>query len=386
MEKEPRGLPSVNEKDKKSDGAISAQEFLDDLFGPGASQEEITPLERPGYQELQSEIQERKRVLLADMVRHQIKNRDFRQHGMSRIIGSDPAKVKATDLHYQNKFLDQAPEVFEEEKTPEWTRVLETIIKKMPEFIRAYGGQPVGEIKPEHFHLANMDKEGAQTSDFSVLSAPHSGGVFKPFLQRVGLKQNLPLESLKGNLLLQADIAAHELIHFHAFQSVETNQKESGEIRRIGLGINSKKRGKLFLNSLNEAITEELTRRFDDFCFCDIPELQSGLEERNHYIAEKYQSSQWPEKIDEILLIFKKEDSQGRETKKELPRRYKDVRRTLQMVINAVYERFPGKFSTKEDVFRVFAKAALSGKLLELARLLEATYGKGGFRRVAEGT
>ncbi len=386
MEKEPGDISPVNEKDKKPKGGISAQEILDSIFGLGAGQEEITPLERPRYQELQNEIQERKKALLADMARHQINNEGFRQHGISRIIGPDPAEVKAADLHYQQKFVDQTPESFEIEKTPERTRVLETIIKKMPEFIRAYGGQPVGEIKPEHFHLVDLSKEGAQASDFSALSALRSKGFYRPSLQRVGLKQNLPLERLKDNLLFQAGITTHELIHFHAFQAVETRRNEPAEIRRVGLGIHSKKWGKRFLDSLNEAITEELTRRFEDFCFYDVSELQPELEKRNRYIAGKYQPSQWPEKINEICLIFEKKNSRGEEVEKELPRSYKEARRTLQMIIKSVYERFPGKFSTKEDVFRVFAKAALSGKLLELARLLEATYGKGGFRRVAEGT
>jgi hypothetical protein len=50
--------------------------------------------------------------------------------------------------------------------------------------------------------------------------------------------------------------------------------------------------------------------------------------------------------------------------------------------VKETYERNPGHFTSTEEVFKVFAEAVLSGRLLELARLIDQTFGKGAFRKL----
>jgi hypothetical protein len=62
--------------------------------------------------------------------------------------------------------------------------------------------------------------------------------------------------------------------------------------------------------------------------------------------------------------------------------RYKKQRDRLNVLVKEIYERNREHFTSTEEVFRVFAEAVLSGRLLELARLIDQTFGKGAFRKL----
>jgi len=51
-------------------------------------------------------------------------------------------------------------------------------------------------------------------------------------------------------------------------------------------------------------------------------------------------------------------------------------------VISEIYQRNKGEFGSEEEIFKTFAKAVLTGRLMELARLIDNTYGKGSFRKL----
>ena len=65
---------------------------------------------------------------------------------------------------------------------------------------------------------------------------------------------------------------------------------------------------------------------------------------------------------------------------------YFKERAALKKLIQTLYEKNEDEFESEEEVFNLFAKAAISGRLLPVARLIEKTFGKGSFRELGEET
>ncbi len=66
--------------------------------------------------------------------------------------------------------------------------------------------------------------------------------------------------------------------------------------------------------------------------------------------------------------------------------RYGTERQRLKELIATLYEANKTLFKNEEDVFAYFAKAVFTGRLLDIARLVEKTLGKGAIRTLGEQT
>ncbi len=65
---------------------------------------------------------------------------------------------------------------------------------------------------------------------------------------------------------------------------------------------------------------------------------------------------------------------------------YIKERGKLNRIVKDIFKNNTSDFKSVEEIFDIFAKAAMSGKLLPVARLIEKTYGKGSFRKLGEET
>lgn len=65
---------------------------------------------------------------------------------------------------------------------------------------------------------------------------------------------------------------------------------------------------------------------------------------------------------------------------------YPKERLQFDELIDKIYEknREDEDFKDREEVFNLFARATMSGRLLTLVRLIEKTFGKGAFRKLGE--
>ena len=63
---------------------------------------------------------------------------------------------------------------------------------------------------------------------------------------------------------------------------------------------------------------------------------------------------------------------------------YLEFREVLKTFIDEIYEKNKDMFNSKDDIFKLFAQAAVGGQVLPLARVWEKTYGKGSFRDLGE--
>ena len=63
---------------------------------------------------------------------------------------------------------------------------------------------------------------------------------------------------------------------------------------------------------------------------------------------------------------------------------YEETRAILNALIDKIAAQNSQGFPDREQVFDVFAQAKLSGRILELGRLTDSTFGAGTFRKIGE--
>jgi hypothetical protein len=151
----------------------------------------------------------------------------------------------------------------------------------------------------------------------------------------------LPQESLMG-------VIVHEVIHRNSFNSITQyrNLDSSGShyaIRRSGIMSVVGGRENDHVDAyvwLNEAVTDELTARY-----------------MNRYLGVDWKS---------------------------MDNTYGQFRKTLIKIIDLIYERFPEKYTSTEEVFKLFSRAALNGRLLPVARAIEKALGRKAFREMVK--
>jgi len=317
-----------------------------------------------------------------------------RETGFSEIVGVNPeqkGKVsnfakEVLDNQSRKTIFENSPEIgqFEREKTREETEMIKDILDKMPDFVRRYGGIPIF-LEPKHIHILDESRLDEETRKKKLES--EEGGGYLPDQQFAYIFD-------AGSNLINAQKIIHEILHFNSFQSLEKVPEESKSLRtrlrRVGFQIfsyNPKDKKdvyspeNIYFNEFNEAVIEELTKRFDKEYFDSIPGTAEGVKERQSFI-DKYS----PKEDNDISSVITKQLESGKWRTVIKQYEYSKERRKLNELTKDIYERNPDRFESTEDVFNVFAKATMGGKLSETARLIEKTYGKGSFRKWGEGT
>ncbi|KKR23547.1 MAG: hypothetical protein UT53_C0014G0020 [Candidatus Yanofskybacteria bacterium GW2011_GWD2_39_48] len=192
----------------------------------------------------------------------------------------------------------------------------------------------------------------------------------------------------------------HELLHFNSFQSfqdankgkkfhLERDEDEDDEKelvilgpRRIGFEIFSEKKNKVFFYNLNEAITEELIKRFDKRYFSRLT-----LTKREYEIpGKRTEGGDHEIPADDLAVARDFKTKNGPPIKLREGYGYSEEREKLNALIREIYVKNSESFSSEEDVFKIFAEAVMTGRLLKVARIIEKTFGKGNFRQLGINT
>jgi len=144
--------------------------------------------------------------------------------------------------------------------------------------------------------------------------------------------------------------AFHEVLHLNSYTALQVREKEEPRLKnyRSGIQVESRNEEKTFFEDIKEAVVELLTQRF---------------------YREKIIPSD----------VFDEEDK-----KNFVISRLKE-RAKLEALIDTLWEGNKGQFKTREDTENLFLEAQFTGNLLKIGRLVEKTYGKGGFRKLGEG-
>ena len=308
-----------------------------------------------------------------------------KESGIKRVPNVSPEEEKEILEGFRGLLEDQPFFGAEKEKTTEEKEAIRQIINFFPEFIGKYGGKPLN-ISPEVIHI--IDESKLSNKDKELIK--EDAGYYRFDIQKIMvLPQESKLKFLK--------VIVHELMHLQAFTSLSLKEKDiEGDVepinavnrkfmaRRIGFGIFDKTNRSRYFRYIDEAVIEELTKRFDSNCFASIPYLTNEIKERSEFrqaVSEKNK-----EEADDIQSLVLKQMENGMREITYYGYSYSKERQKLRSLIKEIYEKNKDDFSSEEDVFDLFAKATMTGRLLPIARLIEKTYGKGSFRKLGEDT
>lgn len=283
-----------------------------------------------------------------------------RQSGVSKVIASSERNKDDILKFFKEQFDNQVPANWESLKTRDDLRTGEIVLSEMNDFVKLYGGY-MPPVTKEHLHsVSEIDRD---------VHAPaiKGGAGYLPEYQRIYV-----VESYGNSNFLKGHVLAHELLHFSSFQSYVTQELHDVVAitpRRRGLEmINSDNTGGFF-GKLDEAVIEELAITFTNKYLTKNEWLRKDFENHTGYSNGIFEIERG-ENGDSVFVSHA----------------YEKERVSLRHLVNDLFERNKDKFSVPDEVFLLFAKGALTGKVLELARLIENTYGKGWFRKIGEMT
>lgn len=308
-----------------------------------------------------------------------------RKTTISRVLMKNAEdEEKALEL-FADVFEEQRIAHFEREKTEDETEIIHAVFEKMKGFVENYGATYT-DITDKHVHI--VDPKKLSKNDWKVLRS-EDGIILSGW--HLTVMQNVFINRYRhDDLVTFATILAHELIHMQNFQSMNAQWKDDEKDtlhfhrRREGMTIYSSSDEKddvhVYFHWLEEAVTQELTRRFAVENFEDMPGLAHPLNYREDNLPHLSKADLFS---DSYIRTIHKRGFEGI-VKWGDSRTYVKERNVLNDLIDQIYQKNADQFSSREDVFAVFAKAHFTGRLLPMTRLIEKTMGKGYLRKLAE--
>lgn len=314
-----------------------------------------------------------------------------RRSGFERVVGPT--------LEEEQKILGELAELFENKgelaknevpKTPEQREIVEFLVREVPKFAARYGARPLP-IREHHvvFEKAGLLKRLADKIR-NFLMVASMWACYEIGEQKVHCFVSKE-DSSSSSLYILARNLAHEFLHFHSFQSgLYKKEKPKGifSVRRVGLGISEKNYGERFyFNDLNEAVTDMLVDRFFKNEGVEIakPEILIRAEieqQKAKGLARDAGHEEMAKSAEAIVVKRARPDNFRAGFYYSVP----GEKAKLTELIREIYEKNKSEFKSEEEVFSIFARAAMSGRLLSLARLIEKTFGKGSFRSLGQKT
>src|SRR3989339_959234 len=318
-----------------------------------------------------------------------------RKSGISRVLRADAEVFQ--DL-YHDILDNNLTRSYEVAKSPEWIEALGQINSFLREFVSEYGGEFI-EVPAKNIHVISRQDLPSSASD----RAQEFGGLYSPESQAIFIFVDSSYSNLKAAIRV-----VHELLHFNSFQSfqdankgkkfhLERDEDEDDEKelvilgpRRIGFEIFSEKKNKVFFYNLNEAITEELIKRFDKryFSRLTLTKREYGERElkRSEIPGKRTEGGDHEIPADDLAVARDFKTKNGPPIKLSEGYGYSEEREKLNALIREIYVKNSESFSSEEDVFKIFAEAVMTGRLLKVARIIEKTFGKGNFRQLGINT
>lgn len=302
-----------------------------------------------------------------------------------KLKSASPEEAEKDLAYYAGFFEGQAeglPRAPEREKTSEEIEIIEEILRAMPHFIRTYEGSPLN-LSHKYIHIVDP----GQLNEKQKIAIGKRGGE-EGWV--IGGKTIAMLS--RDTLLHEARIMVHELLHLHQFNSFKVKQGEKGfKIGRLtlvpqqlGMAIYNKNKQVQYFRGIDEAVIEELTMRFDRKYFSNFAPLKKAFEAREE--TEKRLGGHPYEEAGEVAEVKTEQKEDGLWETKLTPYAYPKERKILRAAIEKIFSKNRDEHGSREEVFALFAKAVLTGRLLELARIVEQSLGKGAFRKLAEET
>ncbi len=266
----------------------------------------------------------------------------------------------------------------EREKTEVELKIIDVANEATNKLRRKYGLSDF-EIPPKNIHVI---KEGDwPLKDSAVYDS---------------MKQGVVMREQPANIVFLRH-ALHEMLHFKSYQALQVTQGADRKLNeyRIGLVAHTRDDKNRYFINLNEAVTEELTRRMvlelsDDPLFAD-EKKNTALTIKKHphtradsggqlfnedtYYATTDKVKTWKQAVGRVFG-----------TKRMFGQNftYRRERKIFNILADKIFEGNRGQFKDKEEVFEVFCNGMMTGNILPVGRLIDGTFGQGTLRRIGE--
>lgn len=314
-----------------------------------------------------------------------------KESGVSRVVGFESGHESELLDYFKNRFESNFPDQgIEKEKTPEEENMIVRMNDAMQEFLNRYAVEAI-EIPSNNIHILDQ----AKISPEELLDIQKRFGTENGFYS--ARKQGVAIlkEYKEGKKLSFLQTLAHEMLHLEGFYSYQKSSPEAADfslrkglahvnvnIRRSGFSIGTRNGERLLFNNLDEAVITELAIRFERVYFDQWPELEAELRARDEYVRHVAERDRVPaEKMREEVARLKGDASSGYEGVRYS---YPEARAKFNSLVDKLYEKNKSEYTSREQIFDLFVKATMTGKLLPVARLIEKTFGKGSFRMIGE--
>ena len=287
--------------------------------------------------------------------------------------------------HHLEGMTDEQQETLferEEPKTERQRAALAFADKKTSELMKRAGIEPYG-IPERNTHIIPFDAyQKLQRKDSAVATTIQN-------------QQGIVVvrEEIERNDTLFADIAFHEQMHLKSHYAVELEERPSTADKpttqrkgyRSGITVMSAQQSEErnqwhheHFRGVNEAVIALHEREFMRDTMRSLPEFRSDYlwmgstegEVKRLRIAQKAGLS--PE---DVFWVDKDSESE-RYNVVSYPRQ----RQTLVSVIQEIQKELPETYPDTDDVLEEFTKAFFTGRLMQLGKIVEQTFGKGSFR------
>jgi hypothetical protein len=310
-----------------------------------------------------------------------------KESGINRVVGFEPETEKGLLEFFKKRFENNEQDSdLEKEKTAEQIEIIARINNEMREFLASYGIEAI-EISPQNIHIIDKSKFTEEQLRKIEERFGTDNGFFSADKQGIAI-----MKDYEASKLLFLHTLVHETLHLQGFFSYQKTDPETADFtlknedeaasmnpRRSGFSIGTTDGEKLLFNDLNESIITELEIRFEKKYMVHYPELETELKAREEYTQQIAERRGVPvEKMREGVAGMKGDTW--------VTYAYHDERQQFNELIDELYKRNKADFESREQVFDLFAKATMTGRLLPIARLIEHTFGKGSFRMIGERT
>jgi hypothetical protein len=309
--------------------------------------------------------------------------------GVNRIVGFGSDKERELLQYFKNKFETNSLDSKEKEKTSEQEELIKRINGEMRDFLTQYGIEAI-EIPVDNVHI--LDKTKFTNEEIKKIEKRFGtkNGFYSALKQGVVIMKDYDVSKLS---FLQTLV--HEVLHLQSFYSYQRSEKEAADltlknadesasmnIRRSGFSVGTKDGKGLLFDKLNESVITELEIRFEKSYMAEWPELATELKARDKHIEQIAQRENVPvERVRQTVAGVKGNESTGQ---KWVSYPYHEERQQFNSLVDELFDKNKGDFESREEVFRLFAEATVSGRLLPVARIIEKTFGKGSFRMAGE--
>lgn len=312
---------------------------------------------------------------------------------IKRVIGVPKEKEEKIKAQFAERFSKQEIPKFKElgikeiEKSPEQIEIIKYIGELTSTVSKKYSGEELI-IPANNVHIL-IEK------DYKKIFKKETSAAYTPSFQAISLKEK---PSLLFFAMVLTESIFHENIHFKSYQTCCFFEDKGGPyLKQVGLLIFGKTAEVEYFRNLNEAVTQELTKRVlnEEFLNKEVlkkkkpnlfelfEEEVEKVEDMQKFLQEKKDSSH-PEEIlsSKIKNITLPEGNKIYETKLVKFEKFKE-RKILNNLIEKLYSKNKEKFKDKEEVFDLFAESLFTGKL-RWASLVNKSFGVGALQKLAK--